>query len=103
VVVELMVGPTFTVYTSNGLSCSPLVNNEQMNADTSIGVDSVLGIHYMASKIFGVGIEGGYRSLVTDPVHQISQSGQYSFGGVSPIQLDFSGFRGVIDMMILAM
>jgi hypothetical protein len=107
VVVELMVGPTFTVYTSNGLSDNQLSGNVQMNADTAIGVDSVLGIHYMASKIFGVGIEGGYRSLVTGPVHQVSGSGTYSFSGasgtVSPINLDFSGFRGVIDMMILAM
>jgi hypothetical protein len=103
VVVELLVGPTFTVYTSNGLSNNQLTGNVQMNADTSVGVDSVFGIHYMASKIFAVGIEGGYRSLVTSPVHQVSQEGNYSFGGVSPITLDFSGFRGVIDMAILAM
>lgn len=104
VVVELLVGPTFTVYTSNGLSDNQLTGNVQMNANTAIGVDSVLGIHYMASKIFGVGIEGGYRSLVTGPVHQISQSGAYSFpGDPSSITLDFSGFRGVVDMMLLAM
>ena len=103
VVLELLVGPTFTVYTSNGLSDNQLQNNVQMNANTAIGVDSELCLHYMASKIFGVGIEGGYRSLVTGPVHQISQSGAYSFGGVSPITMDFTGIHGVIDMMLLAM
>ncbi len=102
-VLELMVGPTFTVYTSNGLSDNQLTGNVQMNAGTAIGVDGILGLHYMASKIFGVGIEGGYRSLVTGPVHQISQTGNYNFDGVTPITLDFSGFRGVIDMMLLAM
>lgn len=104
VVVELLVGPTFTVYTSNGLSDNQLQNNVQMNANTAIGIDSELAVHYMASKIFGVGIEGGYRSLVTGPVHQISQSGAYSFPGApSPITMDFTGIHGVIDMMLLAM
>jgi hypothetical protein len=102
-VLELLVGPTFTVYASNGLSGNDLDNNVQMNAGTSVGVDSVLGLHYFTSRAFAIGVELGYRSLVTGPVHASDATGNYSLGTVSPIDLDLSGFRGVIDIALLAM
>jgi hypothetical protein len=68
-----------------------------------VGVDSVLGAHYFLSRIFAVGVELGYRSLVSPPVHADSSAGTYTFGTLSSIDLDFSGFRAVGDLAILLM
>ncbi len=101
-VVDLMVGPTFAAYTSGGLNANDLVNNHQLNGDFAVGVDGILGFRYIVSKNFEVGIEGGYTSLQSAKLHRNDQSGPYTdFGG--PYTIDFSGFRGVVEMAILAM
>ncbi len=101
-VLELLVGPTFTAYTSAGLNASARVDNKQLNGDFAVGVDSELGLRYIVSKSFSVGFELGYTSLMSAKLHTSDQATPYTSYSGQPDQIDFSGFRGVIDLAILA-
>ncbi|HUB06897.1 MAG TPA: hypothetical protein VMB50_07850 [Myxococcales bacterium] len=101
-VVELTVGPTFTAYTSAGLNASSLSDNKQLNGDLAVGVDSELGLRYIVSKSFSVGFELGYRSLKSAQLHENDANTPYVNYTGGPVQIDFSGFRGLIDLAILA-
>ncbi|MHB8416952.1 MAG: hypothetical protein ACYDCL_02680 [Myxococcales bacterium] len=102
VVLELLAGPTFTAYSSAGLNASDLTDNKQLNSNVAVGFDSELGVRYIVSKGFSVGLELGYRSLTTAQLHTSDQSTPYTGYTGSPVAIDFSGFRGLIDLAILA-
>ena len=102
-VLELLAGPTFTAYTSAGLNSSSLVDNKQLNGDLAVGLDSELGLRYIVSKNFSVGIELDYTNLKSADLHENDQTTPYTKYAGSPVTVDFSGFRGVIDLAILAL
>lgn len=102
-ILEAAVGPDFTVVTMTGLDSTDLANNPRLVGDTAVGVDSEFGLRYLVSPLFSVGFELGYRSLVTPPLHASDGTTPYIGPGGSTTNLDFSGFRGVVDLALVVL
>ncbi len=102
-VVELMGGPDVTLLTMSGLDSTDLTGNPRLVGDTVVGFDGILGLHYLVSPLFSVGAEVGYRALQTGPLRASDATTPYLTPGGQNVNLNFSGFRGLLDLAIVVL
>ncbi|MHB1844335.1 MAG: hypothetical protein ACYCWW_05810 [Deltaproteobacteria bacterium] len=102
-ILEALVGPDVTLVTMSGLDSTDLSGNPRLVGNTSVGFDSEFGVRYLVSPLFSVGAELGYRALQTGPLHASDQVSPYITPAGQNVGLDFSGFRGVIDIALVVL
>ncbi len=102
-IVELAMGPGIAAYTSAGLSGSAQngYTGTQYYGDVAVGFDSELKGQYFVTPSFSVGLELGLRSLTSSALHDGSGNPAPPQNG-SPLQLDMSGFRAVLEFGFVA-
>ncbi len=101
-ILELAAGPDIAFETQGGLNSHDLGNALRLVSPPYVGFDSELGLRCFVSGAFAIGVEFGYRSLLSPPL-RIADGGSspFTYAAGKTVALDFSGVRAVLDLALL--